>query len=79
MEQQNNKKTVIVVVLIIIILVLAFISYRLLRAGSEEEAARQAILEAEANKLNPFNQGEVTNPFEGSSNPYENIKTNPFE
>ncbi|OHA91021.1 MAG: hypothetical protein A2758_01370 [Candidatus Zambryskibacteria bacterium RIFCSPHIGHO2_01_FULL_49_18] len=30
-------------------------------------------------EVNPFAKVEVNNPFEESSNPYEDVKTNPFE
>jgi len=61
------NKNIITVVAIIIIAVLGYWWWQ---SRSQESP------EAE---VNPFAAVEVNNPFEESSNPYENVKTNPFE
>ena len=77
---EQNNKTLSVVGLIVVIILLAFFGYRFLwQSPAVENQGDDATLQAELDKANPFNQEEPANPFEESSNPYENIKTNPFE
>ncbi len=76
---EQNKKLMTVVVLVIIVLLLAFFGYKTWwPKPAPENVLDNAILQAEADRINPFNQ-EAINPFEKSTNPYENIKVNPFE
>ena len=78
MEQQHNRT--IIVVLAALIIIGAFFGYRTFWSDSAQlDLSDDAALQAEADKVNPFNQEEPANPFEESANPYENIKTNPYE
>ena len=76
----NQKKRATIIVLIVIVLVLAIFGYQILwpPQPNGQIQVENEILKEEAAKLNPFNQENV-NPFEESTNPYENIKVNPFE
>ena len=78
--EQNNKKITTVVVLVIIFLALAFFGYQFFWSSTiKQDVVEQTVLQAEVDKVNPFNQEQLVNPFNENSNPYENIKTNPFE
>lgn len=70
----TTNKTAYIVVLVLVILG-AFFGYQIWREKEEDQAEVQS---AGAGATNPFEQ-KLPNPLEGSSNPYENIKTNPFE
>ncbi len=60
--------SIIVIILGVLFAYLAFRGDKTIPPQVTEEASRESL----------FSQ-EVSNPLEGSSNPYENIKTNPFE
>ena len=78
--EQSNKNTSIIVIVAIIVVAAIFFGYRWLsQNGSENGLDQDSALRATADELNPFNTEEPANPFEESSNPLENIKTNPFE
>ncbi len=69
--EQDNKKTIIAIIIILIVLALIYFGYRSWpRSDSEQGNVEDA--------ASLFNQENV-NPFEESTNPYENVKTNPFE
>lgn len=73
-----NRQKEIIAVLVAVAVILGAIFF-LARRAESPSAGDIEELQEEAAKLNPFNQEEPGNPFEESSNPYENIKTNPFE
>ena len=68
-----EKKKLTVLVVLIVIAVLGYFGWQSLRQGEVD------LSEEEINELNPFVRKETANPFQESVNPYENIKTNPFE
>lgn len=88
-EKNLYSMVVAIVVLVVIVLTFVYIQNRkaTIRGNTtleqEAEAARQKkALEDSAAKVNPFNSGTSVNPFSNQQqtlNPYENIKTNPFE
>lgn len=75
-----NQKKITIIAVLAVILVLGFLGWQMWRDAQLGEKVRlnDETLQEEATKLNPFVQ-EAVNPFEESTNPYENIKTNPFE
>ncbi|MBI2086967.1 MAG: hypothetical protein HYT69_02245 [Candidatus Zambryskibacteria bacterium] len=76
----DKSKLTTIVVLIVIVILGVFFGYRVFWQSSpvDNQAGSEA-LQAEADEINPFNQEKPANPFEETTNPYENIKTNPFE
>lgn len=77
-QEQNKQKKTIVIILSIIVLALVVWGYQAFsnRGEGEEKIPTESLSLEEV--ANPFDQ-ELSNPLEGSSNPYEDIKTNPFE
>lgn len=74
----DQKKSILTIILLIIVLALAFFGYQAFnnKEIAEEDTAEELQNQEGASEL--FSE-EVSNPLEGTSNPYEDIKTNPFE
>jgi len=72
-----EKRKLTTVIAVVILIILGYFGYQYF--WTQEEPVQDTALQTEAEALNPFNQEDPDNPFEESSNPYENIKTNPFE
>ncbi len=70
-----EKRKLSTIVVVVVLIILGYFGYQFFWPSSQEEIVDDQLVE----ELNPFNQEESKNPLEGSSNPYADIKTNPFE
>jgi len=67
------NKNIITAVAVVVIAILGYFGWQMWQGRSVE------LDSAAVEEFNPFAAEEPENPFKQGSNPYENIKTNPFE
>jgi len=72
-----EKRKLTTVVVLIGLGVLGYFGYMMWSGSKAEESEVED--ESVVEESSPFVAEESANPFAESSNPYENIKTNPFE
>ena len=74
----ENKRTSAIYIIILLLVVGVGLAYWIIYGGDTSENLDEASLLEAISDANPF-KADNTNPFDQSSNPYENIKVNPFE
>ena len=77
--EQKNKTVIITLAVLVVIIAGAFFGYRAFWPDKELQSENDTALQTQVDAVNPFNETKIVNPFEEGANPYENIKTNPFE
>jgi predicted negative regulator of RcsB-dependent stress response len=70
-----DKRNLTTLAVIVVLIVLGFFGYQSWAGRSGQEGLDESAIQ----ELNPFAAEAPANPFEKGGNPYENVKTNPFE